>query len=167
MEQKMQRRFILLAALGAASFLPLFAGAAGEPAVDVKHRIEIETPPGKVLVELTFTNQGTATVWIPREMAAEKELTGPRFDVRDADGRPVAYTGKMVKRAALTSADYQPLEPGKMLMNTIDITHTYAFAKGRRNYNIGYTGPVLADIKQLDKPVEFAARPVSFISNLK
>jgi hypothetical protein len=54
-----------------------------------------------------------------------------------------------------------------MLMNTIDITHTYAFAKGRRNYNIGYTGPVLADIKQLDKPVEFAARPVSFISNLK
>lgn len=163
----MQRRFILLAALGAASFLPHFAGAAGEPTVDVKHRIEIDTPPGKVLVELTLTNQGTATVWIPREMAAEKELTGPRFDVRDAGGRPVAYTGKMVKRAALTSADYQPLEPGKMLMNTIDITHTYAFAKGRHNYNIGYTGPVLANIKQLDKTVEFEARPVSFISNLK
>ena len=163
----MQRRFILLAALGAASLLPQLAGAAGEPTVDVKHRIEIDTPPGKVLVDLTFTNQGTATVWIPREMAAEKELTGPRFDVRDAGGRPVPYTGKMVKRAALTSADYQLLEPGKMLTNTIDITHTYAFAKGRHNYNIGYTGPVLADIRQLDKPVEFEARPVSFISNLK
>lgn len=163
----MQRRLILLAALGAASFLPALAGAAGEPTVDVKHSIDIGTPPGKVLVELTFTNQGKSTVWIPRELAAEKELTGRRFDVRDAGGRPVAYTGKMVKRAALTSADYQPLEPGKMLMNTIDITGSYAFAKGRHNYHIGYTGPVLADIKQLDKPVEFTARPVSFVSNLK
>ena len=161
----MQRRIILLATL-CASLLPTFAGAAGEPNVDVKHRIDVETPPGKVLVELTFTNQGKQTVWIPRELAAEKELTGRRFDVRDAGGKPVAYTGKMVKRAALTAADYQPLEPGKMLMNTIDITNTYAFAKGRHNYHIGYAGPVLADVKQLDKPVEFPARPATFVSNL-
>ncbi|MFC5479811.1 hypothetical protein [Massilia suwonensis] len=163
----MQRRLILLAALGVASFLPTFANAAGESPVSVKHSIDIETPSGKVLVELTFTNQGTKTVWIPRELAAEKELTGRRFDVRDAGGKPVAYTGKMVKRAALTAADYQPLEPGKMLMNTIDITNTYAFAKGRHNYHIGYTGPIVADVKQLDKQVEFPARPVSFISNIK
>jgi hypothetical protein len=159
----MQRRMILLAALGAASLLPRLAGAAGEPTVDVKHSMDIETPPGKVLVELTFTNQGKSTVWIPRELAAEKELTGPRFDVRDFSGRPVAYTGKLVKRAALTAADYQPLEPGQMLMNTIDITKTYAFGKGRHNYNIGYTGPVLPDVKRLDAAVEFPARPVSFI----
>ena len=94
-------------------------------------------------------------------------MTGRRFDVRDAGGKPLKYTGKMVKRAALTSADYQPLEPGKMLMNTIDITHSYAFVKGRHNYHIGYNGPVLADPKQLDKPLEFGARPVSFIYNMK
>ena len=163
----MQRRPFLLAALSAVSLLPAFAGAAGEPTVSVKHSIDIETPPGKVLVELTFTNQGKTTVWIPRELAAGNELTGPRFDVRDAGGKPVKYTGKMVKRAAPTSADYQALEPGKMLMNTIDITTTYAFVKGRHNYHIGYTGPVLADVRQLDKPVEFPARPVSFIVNLK
>jgi hypothetical protein len=159
----MHRRPFLTIALAAASLLPALAGAAGEPTVDVKHSIDIETPPGKVLVELTFVNQGKNTVWIPREMAAEKELTGRRFDVRDADNRPLAYTGKMVKRAALTAADYQPLEPGKMLMNTIDITHTYAFKKGRHSYNIGYAGPVLPDVKRLDVLAEHPARPVSFV----
>ena len=160
----MHRRPILLAALiGAASFWPALAGAAGEPTVDVKHSIDIETPNGKVLVQLTVINQGKSTVWIPREILAEKELTGRRFDVRDFGNRPVAYTGKMVKRAALTAADYQALEPGKMLMNTIDITQTYAFKKGRHSYNMGYAGPVLADIRKLEALTEFPARPVSFV----
>ncbi|MGJ9418194.1 hypothetical protein ACHAC9_10555 [Massilia sp. CMS3.1] len=159
----MQRRPFLLAALSAFSLLPLFAGAAGEPTVDVKQRIEIETPPGKVLVRVTFTNQGTTTVWIPRELAVEKELTGRRFDVRDFGNRPLDYTGKMVKRGPLTAADYQAIEPGKMLTNVIDITNAYAFKKGRHSYNIGYTGPVLPDVKRLDAPAESPARPVAFI----
>jgi hypothetical protein len=160
----MHRRPILLAALiGAASLLPALAGAAGEPTVDVKHSMDIETPAGRVLVQLTVINQGRSTVWIPREILAEKELTGRRFDVRDFGNRPIAYTGKMVKRAALTAADYQALEPGKMLMNTIDITQTYAFKKGRHTYNIGYAGPVLADIRKPDALTEFPARPVSFV----
>lgn len=157
-----RRPFLLAALIGAASLMPALAGAAAEPAVDVKHSLDIETPKGRVLVQLTIINQGRSTVWIPREMLAEKELTGRRFDVRDFGNRPVAYTGKMVKRAALTAADYQALEPGKMLMNTIDITQTYAFKKGRHSYNIGYTGPVLADIRKLDALTEFPARPVSF-----
>ena len=147
----------------AAHLLPALACAAGEPAVNVKHSLDIETPPGKVLVELTFINQGKTTVWIPRELAAEKELTGRRFDVRNFDNKPLPYTGKMVKRAAPTAADYQPLEPGKMLMNTIDITRSYAFKKGRHSYNIGYAGPVLPDVKRLDAPVESPARPASFV----
>lgn len=160
----MHRRPILLAALiGAASLLPALAGAAGEPTVDVKHRIDIDTPNGKVLVQLTVINQGKSTVWIPREILVEKELTGRRFDVRDFGNRPIGYTGKMVKRAALTAADYQALEPGKTLMNTIDITQTYAFKKGRHTYNIGYAGPVLADIRKFDAVAEFPARPVSFV----
>ena len=161
----MQRRPILLAALGALSFLPLFAGAAGEPTVDVKHRIEIdtETQPGHVLVVLKVTNQGKATVWIPRELALEKELTGRRFDVRGFDNRPLDYTGKMVKRAALTAADYVPVAPGKMLTNAIDITATYAFKQGRHSYNIGYAGPVLPDVKRLDALAEYPARPVAFV----
>ena len=158
-----RRPFLLAALIGAASLMPALAGAAGEPTVDVKHSIDIETPNGKVLVQLTFLNQGRSTVWIPREVALEKELTGRRFDVRDFGNRPVAYTGKMVKRAALTAADYQPLAPGKMLVNEIDITQTYAFQKGRHSYNIGYQGPVVTDPKRPDAVTEFPARPVSFV----
>ena len=159
----MQRRPFLLAALiGAASLMPAFAGA-GEPTVSVKHSIDVETSPGKVVVELTVINQGKTTVWIPREVAAEHELTGRRFDLRGFDNRPVPYTGKMVKRAALTAGDYQPLEPGKMVTNTIDIASSYAFKPGRHTYHIGYAGPVLADPKRPDVLAEFPARPTSFV----
>jgi len=159
----MHRRPFLLAALAAASLLTACASNAGEPTVDVKHRIEIDTPPGKVLVNLTVTNQGKTTVWIAREMAVEKELTGRRFDVRDFGNRPIDYTGRMVKRAALTAADYVALAPGQVLKNTIDITRTYAFQPGRHTYNIGYNGPVLLDVKRLDAVTEFPAKPVSFV----
>jgi hypothetical protein len=129
----------------------------------VKHSIDILTPPGKLLVKLTFVNQGSTPVWILRELASGTELTAARFDMRDAGGKPVAYTGKMVKRGPLTASDYQQLLPGKVLTNTIDISGAYAFMPGRHNYNIGYTGPVLGDIAQLGALREFGARPVSFI----
>ncbi|MEW6372575.1 MAG: hypothetical protein AB1584_16695 [Pseudomonadota bacterium] len=160
----MQRRPFLLAALMAASFLPALAGAsAGDPQVAVRNKIEVESVNGRALVHLTVYNYGKQTIWIPREMAEEKELTGRRFDVRAFDGRPLDYTGKMVKRAALTAADYVPIAPGKEVRNTIDITPSYAFLKGRHSYQIGYDGPYLADVKQLDKPAESPARPLTFI----
>ena len=106
----MQRRpFLLtaLTALTAASFLPALAGAApGDPQVAVRNKIEVESVNGRALVHLTVYNYGKQTIWIPRDMAEEKELSGRRFDVRAFDGRPLTYTGKMVKRAALTAADY-------------------------------------------------------------
>ncbi len=160
----MQRRPFLLAALMAASFLPALAGAsAGDPQVAVRNKIEVESVNGRALVHLTVSNYGKQTVWIPREMAEEKELTGRRFDVRAFDGRPLDYTGKMVKRAALTAADYVPVAPGKEVKNTIDITPSYAFKEGRHSYQIGYDGPYLTDVKQLDKPSESPARPLTFI----
>ena len=159
----MQRRPFLLAALMAASALPAVAGAAGDPQVAVRNRIEVESVNGRALVHLTVFNYGRQTIWIPREMAEGQELTGRRFDVRAFDGRPLDYTGKMVKRAALTAADYVPVAPGKELKSTIDITPSYAFLKGRHSYQIGYDGPYLADVKQLDKPAESPARPLTFI----
>lgn len=163
----MQRRPFLLtafAALTAASFLPALAGAApGDPQVAVRNKIEVESVNGRALVHLTVYNYGKQTIWVPREMAEGKELSGRRFDVRAFDGRPLDYTGKMVKRAALTADDYVPVAPGKEVKNTIDITPSYAFVAGRHSYQIGYDGPYLTDVKQLDKPSQSPARPLTFI----
>jgi len=158
----MQRRPFLLAALMATSILSALAGPAGAAQVDVKHTLDIESNNGRVLVHLTVYNYGKQTIWIPREIAEGKELTGRRFDVRAFDNRPLDYTGKMVKRAAYTAADYQAVEPGKTLASTIDITPSYAFKPGRHTYNIGYTGPFLADLKQLDKQADSPAKPTTF-----
>ena len=163
----MQRRPFLLAALVATSILPALAGAAGAAPVDVKHTIDIESNNGRVLVHLTVFNYGKQTIWIPREIAEGKELTGRRFDVRAFDNRPLDYTGKMVKRAALTAADYQAVQPGKSLKSTIDITPSYAFKAGRHTYNIGYAGPFLADLNKPDQLAESPAKPTTFAHSVK
>ena len=128
----------------------------------VRHQLEVETRDGKVRVQLIVQNNGDTTIYVPREVAAGDELTGRRFDLRDAKGNPLDYTGMMVKRGALTAADYQAVAPNTMHMNTIDITPTYAFKKGRHSYEIRYDGPYLTDVAQLDAVKQSPAEPVKF-----
>ncbi|KFI08753.1 hypothetical protein [Massilia sp. BSC265] len=140
------------------------AGVVGaqEKEARVRHQLEVETGGGKVRVRLLVENRGDTTIYIPREVAAGDEITGRRFDLRDAKGDPVGYTGMMVKRGALTAADYQPVESNTMHMNTIDITPSYAFKKGRQGYEIRYDGPWLADVARLDAVQHSPAAPVKF-----
>lgn len=139
------------------------ASGAVEADVNVKHRLEVETGGGKVLVRVMIENHGEATIWVPREVAAEDALTGKRFDLREAKGgKEVAYAGPMVKRAAYTAADYLEVKPHTMHLNTIDITPAYAFAKGARAYEIRYDGPYLRDLGKLDETSHSPAEPVRF-----
>lgn len=148
--------------------LPVLAFALGglvsavEPDAAVRHQLDVETGGGKVKVRLTIENRSDAPIWVPREVAAEKELTRRRFDVRDARAKPLDYTGMMVKRGALTAADWQEVKPHTMHMNTIDITRTYDFRKGKGGYEIRYDGPYLTDVKQLDAVSQSPAAPVKF-----
>ena len=103
-----------------------------------------------------------ATIYVPREVAAGDEITGRRFDVRDAIGARVDYTGMMVKRGALTASDYQAVAPHTVHLNTIDITPSYAFKKGKHDYEIGYEGPWLPDTAQLEAVRYSPAKPVKF-----
>ena len=159
----MQRRPFLLAALVAASILPAVAGAAGAAPVNVKHTIDIESNNGHVLVHLTVFNYGRQTIWIPREIALGDDLTAPRFLLRTPEDE-VAYTGRMVKRAALGPADYLEVKPQTTHLNTIDITDAYAFKPGKHSYEIRYAGPWLTSLGSLDAASikQSPALPVKF-----
>lgn len=155
------KRFLPLLSLALGGLVSVAGAVENEP--KVAHQLEVETSGGKVQVRLIIENRGESTIYVPREVAAENELTGPRFEVRDLKGgKPLAYTGIMVKRPPLTAADWQAVEPGSMHMNTIDITRTYAFRKGKGSYEIRYGGPWLADIAQLDAIRLSPAAPVRF-----
>jgi len=128
----------------------------------VRHQLEVETGEGRVRIRLTVENRGETTIWIPREVAAGDELTGRRFDLRDARGKPLDYTGMMVKRGALMAADWQEVKPHTMHMNTIDITPAYAFRKGKQGYEIRYDGPYLSDVSRLDAIRQSPAAAIKF-----
>lgn len=144
------------------------AGVVGaqEQEQQVRHQLEVDTGGGKVRVRLLVENRGDTAIYIPREVAAGDELTGRRFDLREVGGskagKPVDYTGMMVKRGAVTASDWQEVAPHSMHMNTIDITSSYAFRKGRDTYRIAYDGPWLADLTKLDAVSQSPAAPVKF-----
>lgn len=127
------------------------AGAvkAVEAKVNVHHRLEVETGATSVKVRVLIENRGDQSVWIPREIALGDDLSAPRFDLRSRQDE-VAYTGRMVKRAALGPADYLEVKPQTTHLNTIDITQAYAFKPGQHSYEIRYAGPWLASLGKLD-----------------
>lgn len=157
----MQRKNTLFAALLAATILQATAADTADKPSNVRHRIEVETGDGKVQVRVIVENHSARTIYFPREIAAEDELTSRRFDLREVPaGTRVDYTGKMVERGPLTAADYQELGPYEVHLNTIDITTTYAFKKGRHRYELRYDGPWLADVTKLDQISYSPALPV-------
>ena len=112
--------------------------------VNVHHRLEVETGARSVKVRVLIENRGDQSIWIPREIALGDDLSAPRFALRTPQ-EEVAYTGRMVKRAAPGLADYLEVKPQTTHLNTIDITQAYAFKPGQHSYEIRYAGPWLAD----------------------
>lgn len=116
--------------------------------VNVHHRLEVETGAGKVKVRVLIENRGDASVWIPREIALGDDLSAPRFALSSLTDA-VAYTGRMVKRGPMSTADYLEVKPQTTHLNTFDITQTYAFKPGQHSYEIRYAGPWLSDLGKL------------------
>ena len=97
----------------------------------------------------------------PAAVAREAELTRREFDVQ-AEGKPVDYAGRMVKRGPLTADDYVRIEPHTKAENTVDITHAYAWPAGSHAYTLGYDGSYLADIAKLDSPTPVKVERAAF-----
>ena len=157
----MRRRTMLGAALWAVTAAA--AGADGERLMNVHASLSVDAGHDKVLVTVRIENRGERRVGLPREIAADTELSRRLFDLRrDPGGAELPYTGRMVKRAALTLDDYIELAPHSAHTHTIDITRAYAFEPGTHTYVIRYQGQVLADVRQPESAVELSTVPVTF-----
>ena len=131
--------------------------------MNVHASLSVDARHDKVLVTFKFENRGEGRVGLPREIAADTGLSRRLFDLRrHPGGDELPYTGRMVKRAALTLDDYIELPPHSARTHTIDITQAYAFAPGTHTYVIRYRGSVLTDVRELESAAELSTEPVTF-----
>jgi hypothetical protein len=139
------------------------AGADGDRLMNVHASLSVDARHDKVLVTIKIENRGGHRIGLPREIAADTELSRRVFDLRrHPGGAELPYTGRMVKRGALTLDDYIELPPHSARTHTIDITRAYAFEPGTHTYVIRYQGAVLADVRQLESAAELSTEPVTF-----
>ena len=156
----MLRRTILQAAL-----LALTAAARADEGglMNVHASLSVDARHDKVLVTFKIENRGERRVGLPREIAADTALSRRLFDLRRHPGdAEVPYTGRMVKRAALTLDDYVELAPHSAHTHTIDITQAYAFEPGTHTYVIRYEGAALGDVRQLASAADLKTDAVMF-----
>jgi hypothetical protein len=142
---------LLAATLGAAALLGASGSAGARDGItnSVSEKVQVESRNGKVLVRLTVENDSDRTVYVPRNVASDKELFGAWFEVRDSsNGDPIDYVGPAVKGAPPGKDAYVAVKPHSRHHNTIDITRGYAFMAGRHTYQLNFAGNYVADVAQ-------------------
>jgi hypothetical protein len=105
-----------------------------------------------LVARLSFTNGGTSGIRILKRnlLLGEEsvELTWSPFEVSH-NGIRVPYTGKLVKRAAPTDADYRELNAGEVVRTTVNVSRAYDIA-APGGYRIRYVSvnilPHLSDV---------------------
>lgn len=151
--------FAVLGLLGLAA--TTYAGAS--TMTGVSQQVQVESRGGKVVVRLTIDNAGERPVFVPKAVFEEDELFGRAFDIKNmTTGAEVDYIGPMVKRGPYTRADYLGVKPGSKHSNSIDITRSYDFKKGKHIYQLSYSGSYLGDLAALDAATPVSVAPVTF-----
>jgi hypothetical protein len=131
--------------------------------MNVHASLSVDARHDKVLVTFRVENRGERRVGLPREIAADTELTRRVFDLREHPGEAeVPYLGRMVKRGPLTLDDYLELAPHSAHTHTIDITRFYAFKPGTHTYVIRYEGEALGDVRLLESGTELRTDAMMF-----
>jgi hypothetical protein len=83
------------------------------------------TSAAEVVAVLTFANQGVDTAYLWRPIAMlDGRMKAARFVVT-ADGRPVAYTGRMAKIGGPKPEDFEHLTPGATVTARIPLNQGY------------------------------------------
>lgn len=126
-------------ALFAAAF-PTWAALAEPLLVRVSAPSPVVRGDVDVLVDVSVTNPTRAAVSVLRWDLPTNARDQSHF-VITRDGQPVAYTGRLMKRAAPTAADYVRIEAGATLNYSVELTAGYDLSQNG-TYAIRYVGDV-------------------------
>lgn len=92
-----------------------------------------------VLVRISFTNRSATPVQLLRWRTNIEEAGSSLFEVR-RDGQEVAYLGRQIKRAPPGPEDYQRLEAGASLSDTVELSTLYDM-RVTGSYTVRYRSP--------------------------
>lgn len=82
-----------------------------------------------VTVQTTFTNTSNAPIkFLKWDTPLEGKFYADMFTVKQENGKPVAYLGKLVKRRPATESDYITLKAKQSISATLDLSKAYAIS---------------------------------------
>jgi peptidyl-Lys metalloendopeptidase len=89
-----------------------------------------------VVVKVTYRNDSAEDLYLVRWQTPLQGVEANLFDVR-VDGRPVAYTGRLYKRATPAAADYLRIPAGGAVAADVDLSSVYDLSR-TGEYSIRY-----------------------------
>jgi peptidyl-Lys metalloendopeptidase len=133
--------------VGAAALVLGMSNAAAAARDGLAVRLSAPTPVLRgdvdVTVAVSVTNTTREAISLLRWELPSDRHEGAAFRIL-LDGKPVAYTGPLVKRAAPTKEDYVRIEPGATLSYEVELTGAYDLSRNGM-YSIEYVGKGAAD----------------------
>jgi peptidyl-Lys metalloendopeptidase len=93
-------------------------------------------PSEDAVVRITYRNDSAADLYLVRWQTALQGVEENLFDVR-LDGQPVAYTGRLYKRATPTASDYIRIPAGGSVSADVELTSVYDLSR-TGEYSIRY-----------------------------
>lgn len=110
-----------------------------------------------VILQTTFTNTTKKPIQLLKwNTPLEGEFLANIFDVKQANGRPATYIGKLVKRHPPTESDYVTLVAGESISASLDLSDAYAIS------DIGHYSAQYRVNRKLQKKRAFKKKLVSF-----
>src|SRR3954471_4224060 len=85
-------------------------------------------PSEDAVVRITYRNDSAADLYLVRWQTALQGVEENLFDVR-LDGQPVAYTGRLYKRATPTAADYIRIPAGGSVSADLELSSVYDLSR--------------------------------------
>jgi len=133
--------------VGAAALALSVSNAAAAASDRLLVRLSVPTPVVRgdvdVTVAVSVTNPTREAITLLRWELPSDRHEGAAFRIL-LDGKPVPYTGPLVKRAAPTKEDYVRIEPGATLSYEVELTGAYDLSRNGM-YSVEYIGKGAAD----------------------